>query len=83
MTSVAINYQTGTLNGQDKGDNWSYTKDQGVTYRLTITLILKDGHNAIVWNSTYTTKSGQLYSITCFVLSIISIYIITLQQHHI
>ena len=59
VTSVTLGYQTGTLNNQDKGDSWSYTKDQGVTYTLTITLLLVNGDTAVVWNKVYTTKSGE------------------------
>ena len=59
VASVTLDYQTGALNGQDKGDSWSFTKDQGVTYRLVITLLVTNGDKTIVWDKEYITKSGE------------------------
>jgi len=38
---------------------WTLTKQQGVTFELTIKVKLLDGHESIIWQEEYTTSRGE------------------------
>jgi len=55
VSSVTLTYGSGQLSYQKKTGSWTFTKQQGVTFELTIKVELIDGHENIIWQEEYTT----------------------------
>ncbi|KAF6025865.1 PTPRM [Bugula neritina] len=58
VSSVTLTYQSGQLSNQMKTGPWTFTKQQGVTFELTIKVELLDGHDNIIWQEEYTTSKA-------------------------
>jgi len=54
-----LTYGSGQLSNQIKTGPWTFTKQQGVTFELTIKVELLDGHENIIWQEEYTTSKGN------------------------
>ncbi|KAF6017083.1 hypothetical protein EB796_024614 [Bugula neritina] len=58
VSSVTLTYGSEQLSNQKKTGPWNFTKQQGVTFELTIEVQLRDGHENIIWQDTYTTSKA-------------------------
>ncbi|KAF6016949.1 hypothetical protein EB796_024741 [Bugula neritina] len=58
VSSIILTHGSGQLSNQIKIGPWTFTKQQGVTFELTIEVELLDGHENIIWQEKYTTSKA-------------------------